>query len=554
MIPRISNSGRYRRHAALLITAVALAPLAVQARAFDGGERRPNVIFLLTDDHRVDHLGCYGNETLRTPHLDQLAADGVLFENAFVTSAICTPSRASYFLGQYERRHGVNFNSGTAVTEAAWQQSYPMLLRNAGYFTGYVGKNHVPIGPAGYDSGIIEQSFDYWYAAHQHLTFYPKERHRIFELATADTQVEILQEGALHFLDSRKEFLEGTVAFLQQRPVEKPFCLTICFNLPHAAGTSSMRQLPSDPELYRTAYREYLHDLPLPDTYIARNDIQRLKLPRDVHYAQFRQPSYDYVDTPEQLRERMVREFQTVTGIDQLWGEVREQLEALELADSTVVIFASDHGVMHGEHGLGGKALNYDPCLRIPMIIMDPRIEKPPAVRRETRPVMSIDVMATLLELAGVEVPDSVQGRSLVPLIRGAATDWRKYAFAENLWSTRFGNPRCESVHSGEWKYIRYFANDRSLFEGPRKGAKNGVAPLHAEAYRRWLDSSILGEQPDYEELFHVAEDPGERVNLATSDEHAERLRHLRSELDRMVREARGDPQQPPQTVPLGGE
>src|SRR5262245_31893537 len=163
---------------------------------------RPNIIFLLTDDQRWDSLGLTGNPVVKTPNIDRLAADGTFFPQATITSAICTPSRAGYFLGQYERRHGVNFNSGTAVSSEAWSKSYPMILREAGYFTGYIGKNHVPVGARGYDSGIIEKSFDFWYAGHGMLTFYPKRRHPAFKDAKADTQVEVLGEGAASFLNA----------------------------------------------------------------------------------------------------------------------------------------------------------------------------------------------------------------------------------------------------------------------------------------------------------------------------------------------------------------
>src|SRR5690554_4574285 len=144
---------------------------------------RPNFIFILTDDQPYDYLGFTGNKVLQTPHLDQLAKDGVFFTNAYVTSAICTPSRVSILLSQYERKHGVNFNSGTSVATEAWEQSYPMVMRRAGYYTGYVGKNHSPVGDGGYESGLMEESFDFWYAGHGHLSFYPKERHRIFSHA-----------------------------------------------------------------------------------------------------------------------------------------------------------------------------------------------------------------------------------------------------------------------------------------------------------------------------------------------------------------------------------
>ncbi|EMI17732.1 secreted protein containing Sulfatase domain protein, partial [Rhodopirellula maiorica SM1] len=234
---------------------------------------RPNLIFILTDDQRYDTLGCTGNTFHQTPNLDRLAADGTLFANATVTSAICTPSRACYFLGQYERKHGVNFNSGTSMKKEAWETSYPMRLRQAGYYTGYVGKNHVPIGQFGYESGVIEEGFDFWYAGHKHLTFYPKGLHEIFRHAKADTQIEIVDEGAQSFLDSQTDYIAGSAAFLKRRPEGKPFCLSIALNLPHDAGTETMEMRANDPELYRTRYRDRIEQVAIPSTYQAKDQI-----------------------------------------------------------------------------------------------------------------------------------------------------------------------------------------------------------------------------------------------------------------------------------------
>ncbi len=518
---------------------------------------RPNLVVLLTDDQRADSVGFLGNPIVRTPNLDRMADEGVVFEHAYVTSAICTPSRASYFLGQYERRHGVNFNSGTALHPDAWADSYPVRLRQAGYLVGYLGKNHVPIGSRGYDSGILEASLDAWYAAHGHLGFYPKARHPIFRFAEADTQIEILDEAARSFLEPEAPWLRGFVAFLEGRPTNQPFCLTIAFNLPHAAGTSTMRLLPSDPALYRTAYRDRIDPLPLPDTYIAKADINDPKLPSDVHNASNRQKSYDYVDTPDLLRERLVREYQTVTGIDRMLGTIRATLSDHGLAEDTVIVFASDHGIMHGEHGLGGKALNYEPCLRIPFVVLDPRAPESARRRRLVEIALSIDIAPTLLDLAGATIPEAMQGRSLVPLLhRDPKADaepvaWRRYAFAENLWSTVFGNPRCESVSDAHWKYIRYYANDRTLFEDADGPNAYRVTPHQRDAYHRWLTASIDGEVPDHEELFHLETDPHERRNRIDDPEAADHLERLRKALDRLVREAKGDPDRPPLTVPL---
>ncbi|MCC9608060.1 sulfatase-like hydrolase/transferase [Blastopirellula sp. JC733] len=528
---------------------LALSLLGIVAQI--GKAERPNLVFLLTDDQRYDTLGCTGNQFIETPNLDQLAADGILFANASVTSAICTPSRACYFLGQYERKHGVNFNSGTAMSPAAWAKSYPVVLREAGYYTGYVGKNHVPVGRRGYGSKVMEPSFDFWYAGHGHLTFYPKQQHAIFKHAKADTQIEVVAEGAASFLNAEEDYVAGAEAFLSRRPKDKPFCLSIALNLPHAAGTRSMKMLPTDPELYRTKYRDKIDQIPLPKTYVAKDQITSPRLPADVLYAQLRQTSYDYVDTPEGLKEQLIRKAQTITGIDRMVGEIREALAAQGLDQNTVIIFSSDHGIMQGEFGLGGKALNYESCLRIPMIIMDPRVDRENRGRRSMALVESVDIAPTMLDLAGVDVPDSMQGVSLKEMIEGRSESVRESSFAENLWSTYFGNPRIESVRTGEWKYIRYFKNDRELFAGVTGKTQYGVTPTQAEGYAHWLTSSIEGELPVYEELFHLPSDPSESVNLAQRPAYSATLTQMRTECQRLVTFAKGDKNRPPQTVPI---
>jgi arylsulfatase A-like enzyme len=521
---------------------------------------RPNIIFILTDDQRWDSLGLTGNTVVKTPHIDQLAAEGTFFAQGTVTSAICTPSRISYFLGQYERRHGVNFNSGTAVAPEAWAKSYPVLLRQAGYFTGYVGKNHSPVGPGGYAGDTLVRSFDFWYAGNGHLSFYPKRRHAIFKDAKAETQIEVIAEGAMSFMAKEGTFVGGAEAFLQQRPADQPFCLTIAFNVPHAGGTGSMEMLPSDPELYRTTYRDQLLTLPIPSTYIAKADIRTPKLPPQVLATQYRQRSYDYVDTEASLRERQVREYQTITGIDQLVGSIRAELTRLGLAENTVILFASDHGITHGEFGLGGKALNYDTCLRVPMIVMDPRV--PDRARRQRSPalVQSIDFAPTILDLAGVPAPATMQGESFRAAVEGRPFAGRPAAFAENLWSTFFGNPRCESVRTAEWKYIRYFATDRDLFGRVGNEAEGGrVTAEISAAYATWLTASIRGEKPIYEELYQISTDPHEKTNLASEPAYAAVLANLRAQCQELVTQAKGEVTAPPATVrlppaPVGGK
>ncbi|TXF90219.1 sulfatase-like hydrolase/transferase [Neolewinella aurantiaca] len=512
-------------------------------------QSRPNFVFILTDDQSYGYLGCTGNETVQTPNIDRLAKDGILFDNAHVTSAICTPSRISILLSQHERRHNVNFNSGTSVAPEAWANSYPVVMRQAGYYTGWIGKNHAPIGEGGYGSGLMEKSFDYWYAGHGHLGFYPKERHKIFKNAKVDTQLEIVSEGIDDFLMTNERKLEGALHFLDARPKDQPFLLSINLNLPHGAGTRSMQMRDTDDEIYRTLYRD--QDIPLPAYYVAKQDIDQPKLPANLLRAEDRQAGYDYVDSPETNREQLIREYQAMTGIDRLVGNLRAALTKAGLAKNTVLIFTSDHGLFHGEQGLGGKALCYEETTHVPLIIFDPEQPKRKRGKRSIALVQSIDIAPTILTRAGVPLPASFQGEDLGPLLAGKQEAVREYLFTENLWSTKFGNPRCEAVQNKEWKYIRYYRNStfpasKLISTAKELGINPNLMlyPVHdpgIAVYRDYVESPLRGEQPVYEELYHLAEDPGEIHNLIDAPEHANVLQTLRAAWKREITRARGE-------------
>ncbi len=536
------------------LTAFSLILLAVTqvTASTSTAPERPNIIFILSDDQRADSVGFMGDSIVQTPNLDRLASEGHIFDQAFVTSAICTPSRACYMLGQYERKHGLNFNSGSSIAPQAWAKSYPVLLRENGYFTGYIGKNHLPIGEKGYFTGLMDRSFDFWYAGHHHITFYSKEWHEIFDNAKADTQIEIVTEGALAFLapDSNEAFMENAVQFLNRRPDNQPFCLSIALNLPHGAGASRMEQRPTDDELYKSAYRDQQDTLPLPEHYIPNSEITEPKLPADVLLTQLRQPNYDYVNTPETLRERRIREMQAITGIDRMIGSLREQLEELEIADNTVIIYASDHGILNGEHGLGGKSLCYETCMQIPFIVYDPRLPKSQRGKRLEQLALSIDVAPTILSMAGIEIADTMQGSDLSPLLQGETDSWREYAFGENLWSNIFGNPRCETVRSAEYRYIRYFENNNLDIRLRTKPENIYVVSDELRSnYDRSLTSTILGEKPVYEELFHISSDRYEAKNLANDPAYADVLADMRAQCERLLLEAKDGIDQKPATI-----
>lgn len=511
-------------------------------------QERPNFIFILTDDQQYGMMGCTGNEIVKTPHLDKLSQDGVLFTNAHITSAICTPSRASILASQFERKHGVNFNSGTSMSEEGWKNTYPMVLRKEGYYTGWIGKNHVPVGKGGYDSGMMERSFDYWYAGHGHLGFYPKERHNIFKDAKFDTQVEVVGEGIQDFL-SNDQKMEGALKFIEQRPTDKPFMLSVCFNLPHGAGTGSMEMRESDDEIYKTLYRD--KDIPLPKNYVSRKDIKEPKLPKEIHRANDRQLGYDYVDTPEGFREHYIRQMEAMTGIDRLVGQIRATLKEQKLDRNTVIVFTSDHGLFMGQFGLGGKAFCYEVTTHVPMIIFDPKSKKSTRGKTSDALVQSIDIAPTLLTMANVAIPESYQGKDLSGILAGSETTVRTFLYTENLWSTQFGNPRCEAVQDMEWKYIRYYKNE-NLSASKKIGTAKAMGinmnsmlyKVHdpdIALYRDFVEGPLNGEQAVYEELFNLKNDPDETTNLAMEDIYNKVLLKMRTVWEKEIKMARGD-------------
>lgn len=516
-----------RNNKAAFLIPLVLGTLLFLAQKVEAQEtKRPNIVVVLADDMRWDYLGAMGaNDIIQTPNLDKLAAEGTLFSNAFVTSAICTPSRTSILTGMYERKHGVTFGSNSVMTEEAWGNTYPMLLRKSGYYTGWVGKNHTPIGKTdkgvGYTSGVMEESFDYWRAGHGHLSFYPKNVHEIFSDAKADNQIDIIQEAIDEFL-SVDEAMETSKSFLRTRPEDQPFCLLINFNVPHSNSTNSMKQLPGDPALYRTGYRDQLDQLTLPTNYIPFDSIQTPKLPVNVYNGEYL-PSYDWVKSKESLNENQIRTLETVTGMDQVVGNIIQELEAQGVLDNTIIVFTSDHGILHGEFGLGGKTLLYDVDLKIPLVIYAPGLDQQQVVDELS---LNIDLGPTLLDMAGVAIPEEMQGKSLKPLIENKDVAWRTDFFSENMFMEQ-NYPRTESVRTKDWKYIRYFSKEKD------------------QHHILSLISPILGEQPIYEEFYDLKNDPNEENNLAGEAGSQELLEVFRKRCTELLKEAKGDNELP---------
>ncbi|TWT51666.1 sulfatase family protein [Allorhodopirellula solitaria] len=358
----------------IVATAMLLAPSLANA------DERPNLIFFLSDDHRSDVLGCAGHPVVKTPVIDQLAARGERFENAFVTTSICAASRATLLTGLFERTHGYTFGK-PPISVAHVSDSYPAQLKAAGYRTGFVGKFGVRV--EGGQSAIGEM-FD---------SFEPVGRSQRGVDGSTQHFTDIAGDKALEFVAANS--------------ADKPFCLSVSFNAAHAQDGDKANHYPhpaTESQLYADV------KMPRPeldgDVYFdAQPEFLRDSIHRDRYYWRW--------DTPEKYDRNMRNYFRMLSAMDRNIGRVMQQLNKQGLADNTVVIFMGDNGYYMGERGFAGKWSHYEQSLRVPLIVCDPRIQQD-AGRVNDDIALNLDIAPTLLDLAGVEIPARYQGRSLV--------------------------------------------------------------------------------------------------------------------------------------------
>ena len=434
--------------------------------------RRPNILFLMTDNQRWDALGCAGNPIIRTPNIDRLAAEGVRFENVFCTTSICAASRASIFTGQFRRTHGYTFTT-PPLSRQAMRSSYPAVLRAAGYRTGFVGKFGVNVQ----DGAAKEEMFDVFRRAIAHGTGAP-----YYRKADDGTRKHLTRING-----------DRAIAFLQSCRRDQPFCLSVSFSAPHPEDDNPRQYI------YDRSYEDLYQDVTIPPPRVSDPRYFE-RLPDFIKDSMNRHRWFRRFDTPEKYQEMIKSMYRMLTGVDAQVGRIMAELKRLGLDENTVVVFTSDNGIMTGEHGLTGIWLMYEGSIRLPLIVRDPRLD---ASRRGTRVgqmALNIDFPATMLDLAGVEIPKGMQGRSLAPLLRGEPVRWRNEFFYEHLFQDREKTiPGSEGVRTERWKYVRYF--------------------------RR---------QPVHEQLFDLKNDPDEIRNLANDERHRETLESLRRRCDEL--------------------
>lgn len=405
------------------LPALAIFSLVSTDVAAQDAAARPNVLVLLTDDQRFDMLGCAGNRIIQTPAIDTLARNGTRFANAFVTTSICPTSRASIFTGLHERTHGYSFGT-KPLAERHVLQSYPALLKKAGYRVGFVGKFCV-----GVPKGMTAVMFD---------SFIPLPRSPHFRKQADGTEK--------HFLDVEAD---RAIDFLDTLKPGQPFCLSVSFNAPHAEDSDPRQFIwpRSCDGLYADAV------FPVPKSMA--DDFFRAQ-PRFLRESESRVRFHWRFDEPKKYQDMVRGYYRLITGIDRAIGRIMAALKNRGLAENTIIIFLSDNGFFLGERGFADKWYIYEYSIRIPLIIADPRLPRQRRGKTSEHMALNIDIAPTILELAGGKPARNMQGRSLAPLLRGdAAADWRTDFFYEHLF-VRKNIPRSEGVRNERFSYVRW--------------------------------------------------------------------------------------------------
>ncbi len=511
-------SGPSRRDVLAAAGASALAGIAPAACGQDapGERRRPNVLLVMVDELAWDSLGCAGNPVVRTPHLDALAAQSARFERAFTVAPICAPSRRSFFTGRYAHVHGVVDNR-TAAHDG--ELLLPTYLQHAGYETAISGKlHHRPVGSAyGFDAfwstfregpGELERYPDYLKRVHGRASVnvcvpdsrpFPDDPLGAdigrFPYPAGDFASAWLTDRAIEFLRARRD-------------ASAPWFLFASYRVPHTPYFA--------PEPYFSMYDPAELDVPpIPPGTAERRAAAPTRLDRR-----------HLVDDPALLRALTAAVYGLVTNADDEIGRLLGALEEQGLADDTVVVFTSDHGNMLGQRGLFLKGVMYERAVRVPLWL-----RLPPAVARAhgvagTPRVEAVaecvDLLPTVLELCGAAVPAGVQGRSLLPLLRGEEDGWKDRAFAER--KTRMVRTRrhklIETLEPGRFELYDVEADpleERDLAGEPEHAAL--VAAL-AEDLRAWrLERPAPPRVPGLAPPDYAVLDAGRREAFRVSDE-----------------------------------
>jgi N-acetylglucosamine-6-sulfatase len=476
--------GRLMRRRILILCLILLSssPSTAKDKSKAPQNSPPNIVFILVDDLRWDELGCSGHPFIKTPNIDRIAKEGAMFRNAFTTTPLCSPSRASFLTGRYANHHGITDNVDRSAASHKLV-TFPALLKQSGYETAFVGKWHMG------NDDTPRPGFDRWVSFKGQGTYInPDINEDGVTVNRSGYTTELLSRYAVEFIKRRHD---------------KPFMVYLAHKAIHPEVTQnndgsvnladSERFIPA--ERHKNAYEG--NALPRRPSY-GRPPNGKPALQRRI--GDLPPLGRATVTSDEAILGRQ----RSMLAVDDGVGEILNALKETGQLDNTVVVFTSDNGYFYGEHGLSvERRLAYEESIRLPLLIRYPKLIKPGTVRDEF--ALNIDLAPTVLSLAGVRMPAAMQGRSLIPLLRGARIAWRN-SFLVELYSDRVF-PRIakmgyKAVRAAGWKYIHYL------------------------------------ELEGMDELYDLRTDPYEMTNLINQPQAATALERMKSELARLLAQA----------------
>ncbi len=439
-----------------------------------------NIVFVLTDDHRFDAAGFAGHPFLETPNLDGLAKRGAYLPNAFVTTALCSPSRASILTGQFAHRHGVVDNNNPVRADLVF---FPELLQRAGYTSGFFGKWHM-----GGEGDGPQRGFDRWVSFRGQGEYWPDRRgtpsqNRTPMTINVDGKI-VPQAGYI-----TDELTDYALRWLDGVPKEKPFFLYLSHKAVHADFVPAER--------HAGRYRDKKLPIPASRTRHEGAPMWVQNQRNSWHGIEF--PYHSALDVESYYRSYC----ETLLAVDESMGRVVEALRARGQLDDTLIVYMGDNGFAFGEHGLIDKRTAYEWSMRVPMVA-----HCPAAIRggqKLTSMVANIDIAPTLLAAAGVEAPRDLDGRSFWPMLRGETYTPRKDLLYEYFWERNFPQtPTLHALRTDRYKYIH--------------------------VHGLW----------DTDELYDLEADPGETRNLIRSPQHAATAKEMNVRLFEILRQSQG--------------
>ncbi len=441
-------------------------------------DTRPNIVFILIDDLRYDTFGYMDHPFIETPNIDALASTGLQFRNAFVTTSLCSPARASFLTGQFMHHHKVVDNADLMQPGTV---TFPQLLNDSGYETAFIGKWHM-----GGSSDAARPGFDHWVSFAGQGTYAPGKQMLNVNGKHVPRQTYITDELTDYATD-----------WLADRDRNRPFMLYLSHKGVHG--------LYDPAERHRDRYRDKEFDPPktmaLPDA----NDLGTPMWVRDQRNS-WHGVEFPYYGRSNQSIAEMYKHYcEMILSIDDSVGRIMQTLGQQGFEQNTLVIFTSDGGHLWGEHGLIDKRCAYEESIRIPMLLQGPSLVQPGT--RCDQLVANIDIAPTLVELAGLPVPAWMDGRSLRTLLDRAGDDppWRENLLYEYYWEPAFPQtPTTFALRGQRFKLIQY----------------HGI----------W----------DIDELYDLTLDPQETTNLIDHSEHQPLVADLRRQLYERLRQTGG--------------